>query len=229
LFLGLLIFSCKKKKEAEVRDVGYDYYPSELGHYAIYEIDSTVYDDLTHLPTTFKYLIKEKLEEEFTDVEGKPAIRLMRYIKKYDSTKTYDQISWSVKDAWQVNISKSNVEVVEENVRFAKLAFPVAEGKEWDGNAKNSLGEWEYSYQYVDNAETVNGKPFENVASVLQKDYAPLILYQFYVEKYAKGVGLVYKEVIDLEHDVYPGTDINAFPNKSGVVYTMKIISYGHE
>jgi hypothetical protein len=211
-------------------DLGYDYYPYTIGKFIEYEVDSTVYDELTFLPTTHKYRIKEKIEEKFTDAEGKEAYRLMRYIKKFDSTKTYDQIAWSVKDAWQVNISKSNVEVVEENIRFSKLAFPVKAESKWDGNVKNTIGEWLYTYAYTDKAESFGSVSFDKVLQVTQKDFRTLISYQYYIEKYAKGTGLVYRQIIDIKFPVTStSTPVQNIPSKQGIIYTLKIVNHGYE
>jgi hypothetical protein len=231
----LLIFaSCKKKSvPADSVDVGKDYYPLTLGKYVTYEVDSTVYDEFTFLPKTSKYRIKEKIEEEFTDTDGKPALRLMRYIKKYDSTKTYDQIAWTVKDAWQVNQSNTSLQVVEENVRFTKLIFAVKENAQWDGNANNTIGEWDYTYSYMDKTETINGVDLEKVCFIKQKDYRTLISYQYYIEKYARGVGLVYREIKDLklgkDGTVILGGQIENNPKCIGTIYKLTILSYGNE
>jgi len=228
--LLIVTFSCKKKViPSSSIDVGEDYYPKTLGKYVIYDADSTVYDEFTGLPTTWKYRIKEKIEEEFTDSQNKPALALKRYIKKYDSTKTYDQIPWTIKDVWQVNVSASRVEVVEENVRFVKLIFPVKQGSEWNGNVTNTIGEWEYIYDYIDKTEMINNVNFDKVLKVEQKEFRTLISYQYYIEKYAKGVGLVYREIKDL----YSG---NVIPNKpveerieKGTIYKLTVVSYGTE
>jgi hypothetical protein len=229
----LIFASCKKKSTpADSVDTGKDYYPLTMGKYVTYEVDSTVYDEFTFIPKTYKYRIKEKIEEEFTDTDGKPALRLMRYIKKYDSTKTYDQIAWTVKDAWQINQSNTSLQVVEENVRFTKLIFAVKENAQWDGNANNTIGEWDYTYSYIDKNETVNGNNFEKVLMVKQKDYRTLISYQYYIEKYAKGVGLVYREIKDLklgDKGTVVGPLIENNPKCIGTIYKLTILSYGTE
>ncbi len=243
LVLITLFFSCEKKSiPASEYDVGYDYYPQTIGKYVIYAADSTIYDEFTFQPTTYKYLIKEKIEDTFTDPEGKPALRLVRYIKKYDSTKTYDQMAWAVKDAWQVNVSATSVDVVEENVRFTKLAFPVKTNGTWNGNAKNTIGEWMYSYKYMDKKETIsavyldnkqninNAVPLEKVAYVKQKDFLTAISYDYYIEKYARGVGLVYREIKMLATNVPQiGVAIENNPARKGTIYKLSILSYGTE
>lgn len=231
LILILVLTSCEKKTiPASSYDMGYDYYPKNLGKYVIYDVDSVIYDQLTFLPTTYKYQIKEKIEEQFTDAQGKPALRLMRYIKKYDSLIPYSQMSWAVKDAWQVNVNSTSVQVVEENVRFSKLSFPVKTGNAWDGNAFNTIGEWDYVYNYMDNKETINSVNLDKVLMVTQKNFRTLISDQYYIEKYARGVGLVYREIDDITFPVTSTlTPIQNIAGKAGTMYKLTLITYGTE
>jgi hypothetical protein len=225
------MLSCNKKTiPADTLDLGKDYYPSKLGKYIVYDVDSIVYDEFTFDTTYYKYRIKEKLEEEFTDNENKPALKLVRYMKRFNPVKSYDSIAWTIKDIWQVNVNNTNVEVVEENVRFTKLIFPVKKGAIWDGNVRNTLGEWEYSYDYINNNESINGVSCANTLMVSQKDFRTLISWQNYAEKYAKGIGLVYREIIDIKHPVTSTvTPIENIPNKQGIIYKQKIVTYGYE
>jgi hypothetical protein len=127
-----------------------------------------------------------------------------------------------------VNADNKSVQVVESNVRFTKLSFPIQEKAAWNGNANNTLGEQQYTYDYIDRAETINGIKFDNVLLVKQKFYDPKIAYQYYFEKYAKGYGLVYREI----NDVVSNT-INALPVlkriESGVIYRQSFVSTGYE
>ena len=229
--LILVFFSCKKKTvPASEYDVGQDYYPQTIGKYVIYDVDSTYYQEIPYKKFVLKYRIKEKIEEAYTDPQGKPALRLVRYIKKFDSTKIYDLIPWAVKDAWQVNVSNSNVEVVEENIRFTKLIFAVKTGVTWDGNLKNTLGEMLYSYNYMDTKETINSVVLEKVLLVKQKDFRTAISYQYYIEKYARGVGLVYREYKDLySGTVVSGVLVENRTDVTGKIYKLTIVSYGNE
>jgi hypothetical protein len=235
LTLSLAVFSCKKKKEPiEPPDTGADYYPYNIGKYIVYDVDSIVFDEFTYDSTYYKYQVKEKLEEEYTDIQGRPALKLVRYIKKYNAAVSYSAMPWTIKDVWQVNVSRTNVEVVEENVRFIKLTFPVKESNSWNGNLYNTMDEREYEYTYIDKAESFNSLSFDKVLKVTQMKFPTLISQQYYNEKYAKGVGLVYREVIDLVYqNGFVASNVNihwsSVPYKSGVVYTQKIISWGTE
>jgi hypothetical protein len=229
------MIGCKSKTETPP-DVGYDYAPTTIGKYVVYDVDSTVYDDFHHDTTYSKYRIKEHLAEAITDNQGRSAIKLIRYIKKYNPLVSYDNMTWTIKDVWNYTKTKTTLEVVEEDVRFTKLAFPANQDATWDGNANNTIGEWDYIYNYVGNAETINGTAFDNVLYVEQKDDKSknAIHRQFYIEKYAKNVGLVYREIKDLYSNTVtqnPNGTIKPVEQRieKGVIYKLTYVTHGSE
>ena len=226
----LLFFSCAKKKIPESSALlGLDYYPATIGKYVIYDVDSTIYNSLTQDTTVTKYRIKEKITELFTDNEGQDALRLERFIKKYNPNKSYDSIAWTIKEVWMVNANSKSIQVVEGNVRYTKLIFPIQQGASWDGNAKNTMGEWLYTYEYIDKAETIGSKQVDKVLNVKQKNYRTLISYQNYNEKYAKGIGLVYREITDiLSNNVIANVPVEG-RIEDGIIYKQTLVTYGNE
>jgi len=211
--------------------LGYDYAPTTLGKFVIYDVDSIVYDDFKHDTTYYKYRIKEKLEEIYVDNQGRNAIRLVRYIKNYNDTVSYDNIVWTVKDVWNYTRTATTLEVVEEDIRFTKLIFPVKEESTWNGNANNTIGEWEYKYTSADRSESINGTYFDNVLMVTQKDdkNKNQIHREYYVEKYAKDVGLVYREIKDLRSSVVTAGVPVEQRITSGVIYKLNYVTHGYE
>ncbi|MES2131478.1 MAG: hypothetical protein V4506_03955 [Bacteroidota bacterium] len=223
--------SCKKKKTETAPDVGYGYAPETIGKYIVYDVDSTVYDDFAHDTIYYKYRIKEKLAEAITDNQGRPAIKMIRYVKKYDPAKSYDQIGWTVKDVWNYTKTNTALEVVEENERITKLVFPVKTDVVWNGNAQNTLGEMDFKYLFTDQIHVVNSTTFDRVLCVEQKDdkHKNVIHRQYYIEKYAKEVGLVYREITDL----YSNTVVANVPVEQriekGIIYKLTYVSHGIE
>lgn len=230
VFAALIISCAKKKIPQDDSLLGLDYYPTQQSRFVIYDVDSTVYNNFpVDTVITTKYRIKEKLADSFTDNEGKPAIRLERYIKKFSATKPYDSIPWTIKEVWMVNADKKSVQVSESNVRFTKLIFPVQQGAVWDGNAKNTMGRWDYTYKYIDKKETINGVTLDKVLQVSQIDSRTFISYQNFNEKYAKGVGLVYREITDIySNNVVAGVPVEG-RIETGVIYKQILVSYGYE
>lgn len=231
LFLLAFIVSFCTKKSVQTNNqlLGLEYYPLTKGKFVIYEIDSIIYSELPRDTIHYKYLIKEKIAESFLDNEKNPAIRLERYIKKYDTNKNYDSIPWTIKEVWMVNADKKSIQVVEGNVRYTKLIFPVEENATWNGNAKNTIGEWLYSYSYIEKSETINTNSFDKVLLVNQREYRTLISYEHYFEKYAKGTGLVYREISNLlSNTILPNTAVED-RIESGLIYKQSLISHGYE
>lgn len=192
--LLILLAACKKDSPQEV-DMGYAYYPAEVGSWITYQVDS-VRHFASENTDTVRYQIRELLESAFTDDAGRPARRIERF---YRNT---DQESWSLKDVWMVVVTNRKVEKVEENVRFIRMTFPVKIGQYWDGNAKNTLDSWDYTYSEVGAAETVGDTYFENTAVVEQEGAVNLIEQERGKEIYAHEIGLVYKELIEIKTDV---------------------------
>lgn len=203
----------------------------------MYDVDSTVYDDFKKDTTYSQYRIKEKLEEIYIDNQGREAIKLIRYIKKFNPNTPYDNLPWVVKDVWNYTKTATTLEVVEEDVRFTKLIFPVKEDATWNGNANNTIGDWEYRYSYYDKTESINGTSFNNVLLVVQKDDKGknAIHREYYIEKYAKNVGLVYREIKDLisgTPTIDPITHLVTPVEQrieKGVVYKLTYVTHGYE
>ena len=225
-----MVVSCTKKKVEDAATIlGLDYYPTQIGRYVVYDIDSTAYNDLTQTTILYKYRIKEKMTDYFTDNEGKKAIRIERYIKMYNAGKSYDSIPYTIKEVWMVNADEKKVQVVENNIRYTKLIFPIEQNANWNGNVNNTLGEWNYIYSYIDKAEIINNLSLKSVLFVKQKDDKTLISQQYYVEKYAKGVGLIYREIRDIySNTVVPNVPVDQRIEK-GIIFKQTIVDYGNE
>jgi hypothetical protein len=232
IIIPLLFFASCTKKKVPVDEslLGLDYYPTTQGKYVIYDVDSTWYTQLPQKDTfELKYRIKEKIADSFTDAQGQPAIRLERYVKMYNPNKSYDSIPWTIKEVWMVNADKKSIQVSERDIRYTKLIFPIQEKASWKGNARNNIGDWDYTYDYVDKKETINNVALEKVLLVKQIDFDPKIYYQKYSEKYAKGIGLVYREMYDIQSNtVIPGV-ATVDRIETGFIYKQSIVSYGYE
>lgn len=231
----LITFSCKKDKDP-APDLGYGYFPDAVGKYVIYDADSLIKEDGTSIKdTVYKFQIKEVIESVFYDNQSRPTLRIVRYKKNYNPTVPYSAMNWVLKDVWTANRTAATAEKVEEGVRFVKLIFPVKEGAEWNGNAQNNWAPCQYTYEAwnyniisVNQSETVNGLNFDSVVTVQQININNFVDTKYSIEKYAKNVGLVYKQMILLKKQP-EGTEPP--PYKDTTVcqqYSLKVIGYGN-
>jgi hypothetical protein len=191
LLTGLFFQSCKEKT-TQPQDFGYDYFPVEVGSWITYDVEDTRYDVQTITET---YQLKELIESETTDNQGRPSLRIVRYWRQTDND------PWEIKDVWLSTRTKSTAEKVEENVRYVKFVFPIRDYQTWNGNIYNSEPEWEYYYDSINEPRVVNNIAFDETIKIVQAENFNLIQEQDAYEIYAKNVGLVYRKLINLEYN----------------------------
>ena len=209
----LFTTGCEKKEDA-VSEPLTDYLNLQVGKSIRYRLDSTIYINFDQQDTVVSYQAKDSIEGTFTDVFNRPGWRVHRYIRDINSTNEND---WTNNITYFIIPAAQTVEVMENNLRFVKLNLPVWDGHSWWGNGflptdafsqyefSNDIGmqTWDYTYQDVGESLSINNTNYDNTISVLQiddednVDDLDVIGYKnYWVEKYAKGIGLVYKEVI---------------------------------
>lgn len=216
IFAGLIFSTSCKEEIAEPVNLHHDYFPSEIGHYIVYEVDSIVYDDFTQTVDTFYYQVKELIESEFTDGDGQKSMRLERYIR----FSTEDE--WSIKNIWKSRLTEAKATKTEENITYLKLVFPPEENIVWDGNAYNNYNELSYVYTDVHYPYSIDNNSFDSCLVVLQNDFETLISEEYQFEVFAKKIGLVYKKFVDLTKEV-DGTITR------GVDYSYTYLEHGTE
>jgi hypothetical protein len=228
--LALFLSGCNKKTNSYNEAVlGLDYYPLTLGKYVVYDVDSVIYTELPKDTVVYKYRIKEKFTDTYTDSKGETLYRIERYIKNFNPNQSYDNMPWTIKEVWMMDADQQRVQVQEANIRYTKLIFPVEEKASWNGNASNSTGEWNYVYDYIDRTETINTVKLDKVLMVKQKEFRTAIGYQHYYEKYAKGIGLVHREMMDLvSQNIIAGVPVEGRIG-SGFTYKQTLVTYGFE
>ncbi|MCU0405237.1 MAG: hypothetical protein MUE99_11895 [Chitinophagaceae bacterium] len=213
--LAAFFFGCSEKKiEFDTPPLS-DYFPLQVGKYITYRLDSTVLTQFGRDTTVRSYRARDIVEGQITDGEGRTSYRIVRSLSNLTGTATF--VPSSTFEATPENTDW--IEYVENNLRFMKLRFPIIEGFEWKGNSFidvssiNSsvryLADWTYVYQDVGQPATINGITYPNTITVLQRDeveppgpFNPQFFkqYDYSIEIYALGIGLVYK---NFDHKIW--------------------------
>ena len=237
--LAITLFSCKKKEYAPIY-FGYDYFPNTLGHYTVYECDSIIYNPYSaHKPQfdTTKYQIREVIDSIYTDNEGRPTMRVVRYRRPDSLTKT---VPWSniliPEKVWKANLLSNMAWRQEDNYEYVKLVFPMSLNEMWNGNSVNSLSAVNYQYTTLHTPYTlkINNSTgtvhFDSTLTVAQQKDSGLDFYQYYFEQYAAGYGLIHKVVID-----YAVSYLSTIPpkvdsaNSGTIFYSETYLSSGNQ
>ncbi|MEP6583146.1 MAG: hypothetical protein ABJA90_02715 [Ginsengibacter sp.] len=234
---SFLFSSCKKESEKFTSAEVTDYYPLEVGKYITYSLDSTVYYiNFNQQATIIHYEAQDRVDAQITDNLGRTAYRILRFIRKDASQ------SWAPSNTFLVVPTATSVEFVENNLRYLKLQLPVKQDFSWKGNSSidtytfnpdvRYLEDWDYIYDSVNAPLSINSLNFDSTVKVFERDeflgQDPAISGTQYaeknyaVEKYAKGIGLVYREFLHWE---YQGITSQS-PGYTGYGITLSIIDH---
>ncbi len=215
LFFILVFFiSCKKENDNFTSDSVTDYYSLQVGKYITYNLDSSLYINFGLKDTTVSYQVQDRVDAQVTDNLGRDGYRIIRYIRK-DATE-----AWEPNNTFMVVPTDNSIEYIENNLRFLKLKMPVKQDYSWKGNSYidtytlNSdliyLDDWDYIYDSINVPLTINSLTFDSTLKVFERDEfegddpsLPTTQYAdktYSVEKYAKGVGLIYREFLHWEY-----------------------------
>jgi hypothetical protein len=222
--LSALLYTCKKSTDNYTVDYQYEYFPLDSGRYWIYKVDSVTFQE--NIGDTVSFYVKEYIESYYPDNEGRPTARIER------SRSNDTSFAWFITDIWFANRTQITGEKSEENLRFVKLLFPPEEGQTWKGNqyiqVTNSIEwmeNWDYELQTLHTSATIGNMNFDSTLTVLQCDNENLFEKTFSTETYARNVGLVYKELMNLGKQD-PAATWNE--PKDGFILRMTIVDYGN-
>lgn len=213
IIVSSVIFSACNK-DAEVLDLPAinDYYPLQVGKYVTYSLDSMVFINFGTKDTIINYQVKHQIDGQLTDNLGRPAYRVTRYIRKTAAN------AWVPDNTFMAVPTDFAMEFIENNMRFLKLKGPIRDAFTWKGNSfidtysLNSnvkyLDDWDYTYENVNTAETVGTFNLDSTLHVNQRDeiignpndpnsYSEI---NFGAEKYAKSIGMVYRNFLHIEY-----------------------------
>jgi len=227
LFL-VVIASCKRQVLPD-QAIGKGYFPVNEGHYIEYEVDSTVYNTFTH-DTQFVHLeFRDEIGSQFEDNQGRTSYVIQRSVRADSVSAWQDAINY------YVTVNNFTIEVVENNLRFIKLALPVEANTSWNGNVyipvyTSGLDEykwyngWEYTYTHINEEFNTGLVTYPNTAMIawqnLTNDSTSTSQYNDftnYKEVYSRNVGLVYRELTHWEFQPTEG-----FRNGFSVVFRAK-------
>lgn len=204
-FLSFIVWlcSCNKSKETYT-DESKNYFPLAMGKQVVYEVDSILWNDFTCKTDTHHYEMRRTIADTFRDNASRLCHTIDIEIR--DSA----NMEWKMHRVIYVMANETRLEYQEENLRFIKLIFPVADDRAWEGNMEISTNTSEYQFlQSWDYIYTHAGQPYNNgirqfgntvtVNAIDKEENDPKIdpyAYKIFAQEvYAKDVGMIYREL----------------------------------
>ncbi len=191
LYTFLLVQACHQPVTTPIQTDTTDYFPLETGHYCIYAVSEQRYA-LTAAPVSLTYQVKETVGLLYTNVTGQPAYQLLRY------RRTADAQPWHLDSLWSIRRTRTDGIRTENGQDIVKVVFPVIENARWNANQFNASGADDYVLRNVGRPFSVSGVTFDETATVVQQADSTLVAQDKRTEVYARRVGLIYKERIQL-------------------------------
>ena len=187
LGLLLLIGSCNETKEISQEDLGYDFYPLNVGRYNIYDVE-----EINYLITGFDTAVYQLRE---IIIDSIPSIDQTRYLLRRDIRMDETQ-TWISDSVWTVISTNRYLAINENNIPFIKLTFPINDSREWDGNSLNSRSNITYYYQPLSQSIIDSIEVDDHVRVVIEDIEENVTGVDLRSEIYARGVGLVEKDYL---------------------------------
>ena len=212
-FVLLIILSSCKPIVYEETNFFYNYYPLQINQEKEFFVTNIVHNSFGKDTTT--YFLKEIITDYNINMQGDTVYRVERYWK-VDSS-----LSYEIKDVWTSKKNLSAGYLNEENITYTKLIFPLSLNIYWNGNAFNNLGYQEYSIESLNIPFQLNNVIFDSSLTVIQNYKSNLLEFENSKEIYAIGIGLIYKEDVQVEINSVNLSDIT-----QGYEYYQEIINY---
>lgn len=222
LAIIMVVLSCGKDEitSPKTQLAGINYYPLITGTYVDYQVTEITIDKESNYYDTAVYQLRQLIDINYLDNENDTTYRIERHIA------TTSQ-SFEISDIWAAKISNKQAQIIEENIRYVKIRFPVEIDKIWNGNIYNLIDEQSYQITELNTSIEINSFVFDSVLTVTQENDSSIIHKNFCQEKYAMGIGLIYKEMIHLNSQE-PQIDIPIEDRiTTGTIYKQIITNYG--
>lgn len=168
------------------------YFPLATGHYIVYAVDEEHYSLAGPVVHT-EFQLKERIGQLYLDASGQPAFQLERFRRKDG------QSAWQPDSVWSVKRTPTEALRTENGKIFVRLHFPIAEHHPWNGNVYNTLGVDDFDIRNIHQPFRVFDNIFDRTITVIEQSDSTLISQDKRLNVYAHQIGMIYREVIQVQ------------------------------
>lgn len=201
--LSIFVLSGCDENDPVIVDRGEAYFPITSARVLEYKVDSIIFDDagFVNVLDTFTAYIRERVLGPIVDINGDTSYRIQREHR----IETDDP--WQISDVWLTSLDGFEAIRVEENQRLVKMEFPLYEQRRWNPTTYintsinipvgtetiNMYSYWAGRVLSIHQPEQIGAFTFDSVMTCYQADDDNELERRYVLEKYAKGLGLVFR------------------------------------
>ncbi|MEQ1585557.1 MAG: hypothetical protein ABL895_06750 [Cyclobacteriaceae bacterium] len=232
LFILIAALAACSSEDPVNPDTGLNYFPLKTGESWIYQVEETLINQ--SIESVINYDLRVTVTDSTKNSSGGYTYILHR------ETKASGTNPWQPLDTWSASLLTNQMTQNESNTVFVKLIFPPASGLKWNGNQYNNLpdngnvfnGKDSETYQVTDFDKSLTldtGLEYPKTLTVIQNNFTDGIVGRDErSEVYALDVGLIYKEVIQLEYCTTPSC-LGQQKVDKGVIYRQTLKAYASQ
>jgi hypothetical protein len=189
--LILLVVSACTKSDIETQK--FDFYPLNDKLVRIYEVIEVNYA-VSEDPVAKSYFLKEKISQIIANTGKETSFVIERLTSKSISG------VWKLDSVWSGNFWPDKLVLKENNKELLKLVFPVQNKVSWNLNKFNTLESTKAEYEKTNIRLTINKQNYDGVIKVKIKNDSTAINLHRNLEYYAPNIGLIAKEIINVDY-----------------------------
>jgi len=204
IYIGiiLLITACSKKIEPLPPAVtGFNYLDVTKGKVTLYKQTIVDIDVQSGRYDTTEWVLRETIGEQIAQSNNSITYRVEVQRRKLNETQ------WLPYTVYELRLSQENIVRVDTNTAVVVLHFPQELGKTWQGNALNTKPDEKFKYTrfnidttiQVSIGTTIQTHAYDSVCEVTHRNFPTVVSLQSQKELYRKGIGLLRKEVYNVE------------------------------
>ena len=201
--LALLVMTACTEDNLEPLPDGSRYFPLDSERVLVYRSDSIIFDDDAsgNVLDTLSGFIRETIVDTTSTAEGVTTYVVQRNFRRSETE------PWSAPLLLLMHRDDQFAYRTEGNLRFIKMRFPLRKTTEWQPTAlfndaiEVPIGteliemytNWDGRVSSLDQPESIGSLDFDSVMTCIHADDDNEIERRYVTEKYATGIGLIYR------------------------------------
>lgn len=222
IFVGFILSTCTESLDPQAI-FGTNYQPEQIGHFVEYVVRETRFR-VNQAPEKLNYEIRDVIRNTYQSVGKELTVEVHRYNRRNGRE------NWNLQNIYVFRKNTFNIIRVENAIPYVRMAFPLKNGKTWNGNSMNDLGLEMYRIEDLGKEITIGGKKLGETATIVQRNDSTLVDKNIRYEVYANGIGIVYSRNEKVLYCQSPNSAcFGKYIPESGSTIEMQMYNYGTE